>query len=374
MKKFVALCLLSASLIGCSSTGSVKKSTISPEYVVEIVEAEGLAPLSSDLVQCRNIAIADAQKRALELVVGVYVSAENFVSKAQLIEDNITGETEGYIERYDILKEWKDEPNFYRVKIKAAVRKEDLVKKLESLIPQEQKTPRVAFWVREKVDGQPSTAQIAEKELSAIFLAAKFTISDKKPAEYFSSTEGLLETNQEELENKLQSDLVVMGEASSSFNTDQGLGGFVSYRSFVSLKVFKTSTKDIIATIQDAAAGLDLNRENAGKVAISNVIKKAGKGLPDNILQYIKDHPYSVIQVKGAENLNEVNSLTRRIRALPSVRDCWVKSFSGNLAMIEFTMKRGSVNEVARQIELVKMPYKVVNVDAYSISLEKAKE
>ncbi|MFN3966610.1 MAG: hypothetical protein ACK4JE_02795 [Endomicrobiia bacterium] len=362
-----------ALLSGCATTKSTQKTSLtSQKPQVEIVEAEGLAPLTDDLIKSREIAISDAQKRAVELVVGVYVSAENFVSKAKLIEDNITGETEGYIEKYDILKEWKEEP-FYKVKIKARVRKEDLSKKIEelNLAPKKQTTATVSFWIKEKIDDKPSESSIVEKEIMKIFTEAGFTVSDRKPQEYYKDIQGILDENPDELESKLKSDLVILGDASSNFNTDQGLGGFISYRAIASIKVIKNLNKDIITTVQETAGGVDLNKDLAAKASLINVGKKSGKELTEKIIRYFEEHPYNNIILKGETSINEINILVRRIRAFPSVKDCWLKSFSGDEALLEFIIKRGNISDVAKQIEQVEIPYKILSIENYTISMEK---
>jgi len=373
MSNFFLFISFIALLGGCATTGQTQKPSAKPQKPqVEIVEAEGLAPLSDDLIKSREIAISDAQKRAVELVVGVYVSAENFVSKAKLIEDNITGETEGYIEKYEILKEWKEEP-FYKVKIKARVRKDDLTKKIEelNLTPKEQTTATVSFWIKEKIDEQPSESSVVEKEIMQIFTDAGFTVSDRKPQEYYKDIQNILDENPENLESNLKSDIVVIGDASSNFNTDKGLGGFISYRAIVSLKVIKNLNKDIITTLQETAGGVDLNKELAAKASLINVGRKSGKELKERIIKYFQEHPYSNIVLKGETSINEINTLVRRIRALPTVKDCWLKSFSGNEALLEFIIKRGKISDVAKQIEQIEIPYKILTVDNYTISMEK---
>jgi len=373
MSNFFLFISFIALLGGCATTGQTQKPSAKPQKPqVEIVEAEGLAPLSDDLIKSREIAISDAQKRAVELVVGVYVSAENFVSKAKLIEDNITGETEGYIEKYEILKEWKEEP-FYKVKIKARVRKDDLTKKIEelNLAPKEQTTATVSFWIKEKIDEQPSESSVVEKEIMQIFTDAGFTVSDRKPQEYYKDIQNILDENPENLESNLKSDIVVIGDASSNFNTDKGLGGFISYRAIVSLKVIKNLNKDIITTLQETAGGVDLNKELAAKASLINVGRKSGKELKERIIKYFQEHPYSNIVLKGETSINEINTLVRRIRALPTVKDCWLKSFSGNEALLEFIIKRGKISDVAKQIEQIEIPYKILTVDNYTISMEK---
>ena len=100
--RLFALCLAVAFFAACSSAKYQIKAT-APD--TEVVEAEGSAPvINGDLAGSKKTSLHEAMKSALGLVIGVYVSQESLVSKAILIEDNITSQTEGYIEKYDVLK------------------------------------------------------------------------------------------------------------------------------------------------------------------------------------------------------------------------------------------------------------------------------
>src|SRR5690349_9373832 len=91
-------------LAGCAGSKStlVKGKTVEGE----VVEAEGQAPYNGeDLAGTRAASLAAAQRAAVELVVGVYVSGKTKVEKAVAIEQNILTQASGYIKRYEILSE-----------------------------------------------------------------------------------------------------------------------------------------------------------------------------------------------------------------------------------------------------------------------------
>src|SRR3989339_679982 len=243
----VYCCLLTYVLIGCASTASHKIKATAPN--TEVVEAEGMAPITNnDINGAKKTSLHEAMKNALGLVIGVYVSQEALVSKAILIEDNITSQTEGYIEKYDVIKEWRD-GEFYKTKIKALVRKEDLSAKLKALElePKKLGNPVVALKIDEFIDGQASLTKYAESELKNKFIEAGFTVSDSAI-----------------------SDIIVDGKAYSNFNTDAGLGGMISYRATVSVKVMKTGSSDVIATDEKTFGGVDVTKSAAAKSSIVN--------------------------------------------------------------------------------------------------------
>jgi hypothetical protein len=355
-------------LAACATTGPKQASTPKPQVVT--VESEGVGALAGDIAKSRQNAVNDAQKRAVELVVGTYISAETMVSKAKVIDSDIIGQTEGFIEKYDILKESQDE-NFYRVRIKAWVRKEDLNKKISELdlAPKDMLKPVVSFWLKESIDGKGTDDRTAENELAKIFVDAGYLVSDVKPAEYFKDESSLVSAGAG-LEDKLKSDIVVLGEASSNFNTDQNMGGFISYRAITSLKVVKNATGEVILTVNDTAGGVDVNKENAGLVGIANVAKKAGREMPDKINKYLTERLSGNVKIKNVANVNELNTFIKRLRLMAGVKDAWVRSYDGGVALIDVNLKGTNFVDVAKKLRASEI-YKVNKIETYYLEIEK---
>ncbi|MFH1541408.1 MAG: hypothetical protein ABID79_06150 [Elusimicrobiota bacterium] len=334
MKKYFSLLLLFTffpSLFtlfsGCASTKHSIKAT-TPN--TEVVEAEGMAPIvDNDINGAKKTSLHEAMKNALGLVIGVYVSQEALVSKAILIEDNITSKTEGYIEKYDILKEWR-ESDFYKTKIKALVRKEDLSAKLKALElePKKLGNPVVALKIDEFVDRQPSDTKYAELELKNKFIEAGFTVSDSTI-----------------------SDIFVNGKADSNFNTDVGLGGMISYRATVAIKVTKTGSNDVITTDEKTFGGVDVTKSAAAKSSIANCAKKMGEDIPQTVLKFLRERSIVRLTISNVENINKLNSFIMSVRALIEVRDCFVRNYSNNVALLDLDLKEGTATNVAKRLE-----------------------
>ncbi|MEW6556870.1 MAG: hypothetical protein AB1349_05880 [Elusimicrobiota bacterium] len=324
------------------------------KVVIEVVEAEGVGPIiNNDVIKARKTSLADAQKRASELVIGVYISAQSWVSKSELIEDNITTQTEAYIEKYDIIKEWKDE-NFYRTKIRVHVRKEDLLKKIadldNQLTPKKYGNPKISFWITERIDNEETMSNTAELELMKSFVDAGFVVSDVKPKEFYANRSSLLNDEAANLK-KLKADIVVFGDAASNFNTDKGIGGFVSYRSNISLKILMSATKDIITTINKTASGMDVTNENAAKVSITNVAKKSAKDLPQSVLKYLKERAYATLFIQGVYSIIDLNNLISKIRAYGLVKDSWVRIYANQEAVVSLDLRKGTIGDIVKLLE-----------------------
>src|SRR5205814_3613530 len=128
----------------------------------------GMAPYNAgDVPASRAAALAAAQRSAVELVVGVYVSARTRVEKALAIENNILARVDGYVKKYQILSEGKD-GNYYKVRIRALVSTQKLHSDLDSLgllRSPSVGSPRVALMIQEWIGEKPSQGQDATRAL-----------------------------------------------------------------------------------------------------------------------------------------------------------------------------------------------------------------
>ena len=326
MKKLWLL-LLCAAVAGCAS-GRTKIKAVSPN--TEVVEAEGMAPvIGSDHAGARKTALHEAMKNALGMVVGVYVSQEALVSKAMLIEDNISSQTEGYIERYDVLKEWRD-GEFSKVRIKALVRKEDLAAKLNALElePKRLGNPAVKIEIRETVDGNASPGAWVESEIKRAFTDQGFQVSESTAT-----------------------DILVTGSAESFYNPDAKIGELVSYHASLSLKAIKVGSLDVIATASESMGGVDISREAAAKAALSNCAKRASRALPQSVTTYLRERSTMQLTVGNVEDVKMLSDFVRAVRAFTEVKDCRVRNYSGNIALVDTDVRHGTSMDLARRLE-----------------------
>jgi|GEM_PF-852128 len=365
MRKFLLYTLhltLYTFLFGCA-TGKV---AIKPTPGTEVVIAEGQAPIiKDDIVGAKNTALSEAQRSALGLVVGVYVTGETLVSKAILLEENILGQTQGYIEKYTITKEWR-EGDFYKIKIKAAVRKEDLAKKINEMNLESRPAPFVAFWINENIEDKPVESSIVESQLMQDFLSSGFRISDEKPRKIFNDQEEAEKTSE-----KINADILVIGNAVSRFVTDKDLkdlSGLISYRATASVKAIKPTTREVVSAVDNVSGGVDITNEAAAKASLKRAAEKIGKDFAKRLYETLQKQAMVTLKISGISDLNELNLLTRTLRSFLEVRDSRVRTYSGDLAIIEIILKKGNAQDIARRLEQVKeQNITVTNATQYEI-------
>jgi len=341
---------LTLALTAAAGCGGTRKTSINPAYETEVVEAEGMAPIVDGNVEgARKTALGEAMKNALGLVVGVYVSQDAMVSKSILIDESITSQTEGYIEKYETLKEWRD-GEFYKTRIRANVRKEDLAAKLRTLETEPQKlgNPVVGFDIKESVDSKPQHTNYAELEIKSKFSEAGFITGEKDKA-----------------------DIVIKGEAQTSFNTREGLGGFVSYRAGISISGVKQGSLETLASVQESAGGIDLNDIAAARASLINAAKKAADPLKEKVLAALKEKSIVRLNLANVKTMNDLSDFTKLLRNIPAVRASWVRSFSGGIAVMDVGMHKGGAADLSQLLmKNSKRPVKINRTSSYDLDAE----
>ncbi len=80
-------------------------------------------------------ALKDAYRDAIEKAVGLYVDAEQMVKNEELVKDQILTQSNAYIEKYNIVIEGKSPSGLVTITILAEVRKRDLARKINDIMP-----------------------------------------------------------------------------------------------------------------------------------------------------------------------------------------------------------------------------------------------
>ena len=88
----------------------------------KMVVVTGVAVLQGEnIAGARQTAVQDALRQAVEQGVGMLMNATSILKNDELMEKIYTN-TQGYITRYEIIKERKERNGLYRVKVQAGVK------------------------------------------------------------------------------------------------------------------------------------------------------------------------------------------------------------------------------------------------------------
>ena len=309
----------------------------------EVVEAEGLAPYNSkDLLASKKASLADAQRNAVEKAVGVFVSARTMVEKAVAIENNILARTEGYVKKYDVIKEGVD-GEFYKTKIRALVALKDLeadLKEMSLLKGPELYRPRLHVALTETIDKEPSDEHAAQTALEKALIAQGYSV--------VASTD------------MGSAELLVMGKAASfPFQTEK-LGGFVSYRARISLEVTRPGAKDTLVSLTKEASGLGGNEDLAGLKALETVGDFAAQELGQKISEKWGKGRTILIFVEGVKSFADVDRVKKHLTSQPGVGDLVLRLYDEGMAQFEVQLGTLQPSELSARLEVSQsLPMKV---------------
>lgn len=320
MKKYNVLLLSLFFVFSCTSN----KKNVNNNYEVEVVEAEGTAPIKDgNTMEAKSASLSDALKNALSLVVGVYVSGESLVSKSMLISDEITSKTEGYIEKYEVLKE-KIDGDFYKTKIKAYVRKEDLARKLRSIENEVEKIGSPIIYIEIENNENDDIKRFVSDFLSSEFKKDSFrVISDKNNA-----------------------DFIVSAKISTKFNTSQGLGGFQSYSSFITGNI-KTPEGEIVGGYNASSSGIGINEVDARNNSVLNSSRKVYPDIKQAIINFYYQKKTVKLEIENISSMNEVFEIIKYLRNIPLIKNATLKSYDLGVAVFDILLYKGNANDIA---------------------------
>ena len=328
MKSFLRLALIPALVFvaACSHSKPRLKEGVMAEG--EVVVAEGMAPFNGDdLPATKAVALAAAQKAAVELVVGVYVNAKTRVEKAVAIEQKILTQTEGYVKRYEILSEGRDGA-WYKMKIRALVTTQKLRSDLEELGTLRQPgvgNPRVALaiqeWVGEKrQDGGSATRVLTQgllnKGFRIVSLPASLTNMDDPADMARTMTRGSAE-------------IVVAGlaRAQSLGYTNKELGGMSSYRANLTFRVLEVGTGEVITTVSQTASGMEATPELSASKSLENAAEAAVKDL-STLPSDLQKRSQVEVTITGLKSFEVLSALQKGLAKQTGISDLFLRSYA----------------------------------------------
>ena len=384
------LVLLSLFVIAFPATAQEESRTVTAEGVAVVQGA------SVDIA--RDAAISDAQQRAVEQAIGILIDSLTQVENFQVISDNILSQTKGYIKRYNIVREARED-NLLRITITAEValgKLSDDLSAIGILLGQMHK-PRTMILVAEQnigrelvawwwggVHAQHTEMGIIDNTLMDKFVEKGFEMIDHEAAAQdikitpAYKVQDLSATQARTLGNQAHAEVVITGKGIAKLYGNVG-GGLMSVQADVSLRAVRTDTGQVLATAMTHAAAVHISEITAGNDALKKAATEAADQLTTKILaQYAKEvggtRPINITvsglnktqfvkfkdvlrnQVRGIKGLNE-RSFQNGVAKLSvdSKNSCQI--LSDELSLKDFgTFAVEVVNSSANQLELRVVP------------------
>jgi hypothetical protein len=387
LKKVLYILILSVLVLSACATSrpNIKdyaNKNKEEKEITEVVQAEGMvAVLNNDILDAKKRALGEAQRNAVEMTVGVYVNAATRVEKAIMVDQQILSKTNGYIKKYKLLSEGR-EGDFYKTKIEALVKIEAVNKDLNILGLMAPPVPttsnlRIGVVVMDRIDGVPDSDGVSEMTLSDKLLNLQYkvvAINEIATAAKNLQADNFLNNldQQKKVGELLKADILITGNATSAFNTDQGLGGMISYRATISFKVLKIKQAALIYSNSFSSGGVSTTREAASREALKRAAAIAAEDLTRVLDQRLKIFNFILVSVKNVSTLNQLNAVIKGLQNMIEVKYTQTESFASGMADIKVGAEIENIPSIAQKLEtkVEGIKVKVTAVTNSSIDVE----
>ncbi|MBI4346802.1 MAG: hypothetical protein HY553_08095 [Elusimicrobia bacterium] len=321
----------------------------------EVIEAEGWSPIDAqDEIGTKQRALAEAQKKAVERVVGVFISAKTRVDQAVNVDSRILANIKGYIRKYDVVKERK-EAGFHKTTIRALVLYRKIGEDLKELglvrPPPPPGNPRVAVRIQAKSKEKAAAAEAAAHGVRRGLLERGFQVVDE-----------------DEKENK--ADVLVTGDAEAYPIEDARLAGFRSMRARVTVKATKAGGQVMSHKTQEAS-GLDPSAEVAEGKAYDSAGALAGEALANELNSLLKGRVNVTVRVLGLKDLGEAQRFIDDLRNNPGIDAVTLSTYGEGRAVLDVMTEDVAGEELAAIIlRMKKYDLLAKSVSAYEVEVE----
>lgn len=341
---------------------------IDAAYAQNPVKAEGMATINQNRMDiARDKAIDNAQRNAVEKVMGVMISSSSEVENYQLKVDRILSESSGFISSYNIVSESRNGDE-YNVAIEADIGVGKLKDRMlaMNLIMARKSKPRVMI-----IFNQHSQKDfIAEAVLTRFFLAKGFKLVDSETFKKNTNFDRLLLTAADRntlarLGHQYGAEVVLHGsvEISSNAFTMSGIE-MHSNRVIASVKAINADTGDVIASESEtgSAPGLKDDVKSITEEATSKVAKR----LVEDIFERWSSELTNTVTVKlcisGLETYHDLVKFKECLsEAIKGYRELYQRSYSRGAAELELEV-RGNIQGVADDLSSVSLDERRIRI------------
>jgi hypothetical protein len=357
MKRTLGYVLFSIMLVLVLATGATGEE-------VRTVTAEGVgAILAGDLALARDRAIKDAQRKAVELTVGVLIDSKTINHNYTLIKDEIYARSSGYVQDYKILDEWQ-ETGLLRLIIQARVTTAPLQKDLDRVIEAVER-PRILFMVSQRDIGENRSKAwwegtagmgrlVAEATLQQHFIDNHFLVVDhalKEPAGPIPLDPS--DSQATAVGRDYDAEVVILGQAVVK---DAGLieeFDLHSYRAEISVRAIQVDNGHVLASANAGVAAPHIDPLAGAHVALKNASEKLGNALVPKIIEkWVKPTAVVTIDVMDITRYADFvwfkGVLKDQVRGVERV---YQRDFKINKANLEVSY-RGTAQELADELAL----------------------
>lgn len=325
------------------------------------VEVDGYSAESLD------DAIEQAQRSAVEQVVGVFIQSDTEMENFEIKRDRVLSQSSGYIRRFDILDSGRDDDGLYFAKIAAEVSSETIRDDLVAMniLLDRLDRPTVVVLVTENYVGMDSMGlRIAETRLTQSLIDRGFDLIDEAQLQSVAQGEQLRQARMgneaaaQAIGLAANAQYIVLGTAAVEDSGEAVAGASLStLRSTLQLKVMQAQTGRILGSGIETGVAASGSRIGGATDAIAMAVENATDTfLVDMITTAFQDFvnngtPFK-LNIEGVTSFPDSRAVSATIDELPSVvtasQDFWNRA--GGLLVLDLRY-RGSTIDLAAALD-----------------------
>jgi hypothetical protein len=241
-------------------------------FLVPCLHAESKVVEVAGYGHDRNMALRDAFRHAIETGLGVKISAQTEMERFRLVKDVVFKESQGFVEKYDIMSENPRSAMGYEIDIKAQVTKGKISnpENLRTMIDL-MGNPTIMVNVITSEGGLSAGKELVSREITSALTRAGYKVIT--PLSFSSDVPG----NALDAATKAKADVLILGTLQSEITGRHGTTEFplITSRSVFTAQVILVETGEIVYTVNSTEGiGVDNTDDASINQAIGSYVKE----------------------------------------------------------------------------------------------------
>jgi hypothetical protein len=333
-----------------------------PDDTLLPVTAEGFAALVGDAGVARDEAVRDAQRRAVEQALGVFVESQTLVVNAQLVADEISTRASGFVQTYTITDEAKDDAGgTYTLTIEACVSQEKLRTDLENF----------GAILREQL-GNPRVIIQAQEGESKIVTEAAYTLLN----DHFSKLGFDVRRAASEDITTSDADVMITVNAQAVSTPTAINPKLFSSRVSLGLEASLVSTKQVVAQLSlSSEPKVSTSADTASVAALEETLSTQLDGFVSQLVSELNatvaTNTSIQVVIKGLPSFQAFRTMQTFIEGVRGVEFVQERPFSTEQGILEVQGTLISSGDLASSLESYPdLKLKVTYLDSYKVEVE----
>lgn len=274
-------------------------------------------------------ALEDAMRKAVEKGCGTYIQSISKTEEFQLCFDVIEATSSGFVQSYEVLKEWMAN-DVVNVTIRARVSKAEFEGATKTLL-ERWGHPKFMVRISEKINGKLNEALVAQTGMQGAMVQKGFVVVDETQFEENRKRElqkAAIEGDVNKIAligGQMGAQVVIVGTASGSLSGPEDKGGMTLYacQADVTARAVRTDTAEVVATEQISKRANMRDPQGAATKALADAAQELGEKLPKKIrieaMKEIQNGRRYEVTIEGIK-YNEFRKFKKSLQEVPGIK------------------------------------------------------